>query len=121
MCVCSICLIISAGKLAILKLMQCFMGCLTLAFAAVEHVDARQFLRLIHKNVRCAGRVMPEYNRGLSRQISVSLQTSSLKITHVDKQVGMARHWLSQNWMLKVQIPNKHSQTAGTKLGYLKM
>jgi hypothetical protein len=108
MCVCSICLMISAGKLAILKLMKCFMGCLTLAFAAVEHVNARQFLQLIHKNVRCAGRVMPEYNRGLSRQISVCLQTSSLKIT-VDKHVGMAHHWLSENCMLKVQI------------GYLKM
>ena len=116
-CVCSICLMISAGKLAILKLMQCFMGCLTLVFAAVEHVNARQFLQLIHKNVRCAGRVMPEYNRGLSRQISVCLQTSSLKITHVDKHVGMAHHWLSQNWMLKVQIPNKHSQTAEPNLG----
>ena len=99
------------------------MGCLTLVFKQLLNMFLSQRISPAHSQKwrLCAGRVMPEYNRGLSRQISVCLQTSSLKITHVDKHVGMAHHWLSQNWMLKVQIPNKHSQTAGTKLGYLKM
>ena len=78
---------ISAGKLAILKLVKCFMGCLTI----VGYPD---------------------------KFLYASKQVLSKSL---DKHVGMAHHWLSENWMLKVQIPNKHSQTAGTKLGYLKM